>query len=82
MPSSIFISAKASSTSEAENLTPKVIRECLKASASILPSISKASKEARMTSSSSEPPAILEAGPQVRYQRRLHHPQGGPDHHG
>ena len=33
----------------------------LKASASILPSISKASKEARMTSSSSEPPAILEA---------------------
>merc|ERR1719225_2029697 len=34
------------------NLTPKVMRECLKASASILPSISKASKEARMTSSS------------------------------
>ena len=28
--SSIFISAKASSTSEAENLTPKVMRECLR----------------------------------------------------
>ena len=30
LTSSIFISAKASSTSEAENLTPKVMRECLK----------------------------------------------------
>merc|ERR1712029_1250220 len=45
----------------AENLTPKVISECLKVSASIFPSFSKHSKDARMTSSSSEPPAILEA---------------------
>merc|ERR1712025_1226251 len=37
------------------------MRECLKASASILPSISKASKDLRMVSSSSVPPAILEA---------------------
>ena len=30
LTSSIFISAKASSTSEAENFTPKVMRECLR----------------------------------------------------
>merc|ERR1719493_351013 len=46
-------------TSLAENLLPKVMRECLKASASICPLISKASNDCRMTSSSSEPPAIL-----------------------
>merc|ERR1719460_2627082 len=53
MPPSTLNSEKASSHSEAENLSPKVMRECLKASASIWPLISKASKDLRMVSSSS-----------------------------
>merc|ERR1719500_2322358 len=57
MPPSTLNSEKASSHSEAENLSPKVMRECLKASASIW----KASKDLRMVSSSSVPPAILPA---------------------
>merc|ERR1711911_34964 len=61
MPPSTLNSEKASSHSEAENLSPKVMRECLKASASIWPLISKASKDLRMVSSSSVPPAILPA---------------------
>merc|ERR1719339_306164 len=50
MPPSTLNSEKASSHSEAENLSPKVMRECLKASASIWPLISKASKDLRMAS--------------------------------
>merc|ERR1719237_1649061 len=50
MPPSTLNSEKASSHSEAENLSPKVMRECLKASADL-----------RMVSSSSVPPAILPA---------------------
>merc|ERR1719397_2001697 len=50
MPPSTLNSEKASSHSEAENLSPKVMRECL-----------KASKDLRMVSSSSVPPAILPA---------------------
>merc|ERR1719239_2140896 len=58
MPPSTLNSEQASSHSEAENLSPKVMRECLKASASIWPLISK---DSRMVSSSSVPPAILPA---------------------
>merc|ERR1719341_887642 len=47
MPPSTLNSEKASSHSEAENLSPKVMRECLKASASIWPLISKASMDLR-----------------------------------
>merc|ERR1719323_603444 len=58
-PSSIRNSLKALSTSWFVNLSPKVMRECLNISASILPLISKASKALRMVSSSSAPPTIF-----------------------
>merc|ERR1719273_1477108 len=61
IPSSIKNSPNALSTSDALNLSPKVIRECLNMSASILPLTSKASKALRMVSSSSAPPAIFSA---------------------
>merc|ERR1712211_159460 len=54
-------SPNALSTSNALNLSPKVIRECLNMSASILPLTSKASKAFMMVSSSSAPPAIFSA---------------------
>merc|ERR1719266_3304480 len=60
-PSSIKNSLQALSTSEFVNLSPKVMRECLNISASILPLTSKASKALRMVSSSSAPPAIFSA---------------------
>merc|ERR1719486_374531 len=61
IPSSIKNSPNALSTSELVNLSPKVQRECLNMSASILPLISKESKALRMVSSSSAPPAIFSA---------------------
>merc|ERR1719251_161754 len=60
-PSSIVNSANASSTSVSVNLSPQVMSECLNISASILPLISNASKDLRMVSSSSVPPAIFSA---------------------
>lgn len=55
MPSSITNSANALSHSAEVNLSPKVMRECLNISASILPLTSNASKALVMVSSSSAP---------------------------
>merc|ERR1719461_990476 len=61
IPSSMTNSERALSTSEEENLSPKVMSECLNISALIFPLTSKASKALRMVSSSSAPPAIFSA---------------------